>query len=282
MAVDFRTNGSSLKLRARRVVHRLLDAERAPAHTVVKAVRPSANWILFFCFLPDGIVSDDHRVTIEALKRGGRKLMIVAASSRLADVADRLEPLCDALIVKQPQGYDFSGYAIGLWHIARHSPGSDVIVLNDSVLGPITDLAALLEAQPWDLTGLTSCETRGSHIQSYAFLLRGVDMARMRHLRSVFPETRAYSKYMAVVRLQESRLANVAAKHMSVGSIWHGQDDLTVFAPVDLVKMKFPFVKKSLFAKFSHVSAEDDSAFLRCVYDDFRRDLHAGRSGDGQ
>jgi len=103
---------------------------------------------------------------------------------------------CDALLWKAMPGYDFSACTLALRHL-RHlshpSPGADVIVMNDSVFGPFTPLRPVLEISRWDLTGFTASNELTNHVQSYAFCLRGVTLARM---------------------------ARVAARAMMVGALW--------------------------------------------------------------
>jgi len=150
-------------------------------------------------------------------------------------------------------GYDFSGYTLGLLEISRNSPGADVFVMNDSVFGPFCDLREVIAQAPWDLTGFTASNQVTNHIQSYAFIIRAVNKKRMAKLSTVFFPYIALSNMSAVVALQETRLARVASRHMTVGALWYGDKkeviDPTLVRPLELLDVGFPFLKRSLLGK---------------------------------
>jgi hypothetical protein len=133
--------------------------------------------------------------------------------------------------------------------------------MNDSVFGPFSDLREVIAKAPWDLTGFTSSNQVTNHIQSYAFILRGVNKARMAKLSTVFFPYFAMSNASAVVHVQETRLARVAARHMKVGAFWYGDCneviDPTLVRPLALLDAGFPFLKRSLLSKHkSFISAD--------------------------
>lgn len=269
--INFIKNRSSALLRIRRLLHRLTDAESAPSFTILKDARPNDKWVLFFCYLPENEITYDHYHTIKNLRSKNYSLMIVAAATNPSVLEKRLSDLCELLIIKDLKGYDFSGYSIGIRHILKTSYNANILVLNDSVIGPIKDIFKLLEDSPWGLTGLTSCEIRENHIQSYAFMFKNINIDKFNKLSSVFPKNICYSRYMAVVRMQESRFARIAAKHMTVGSIWHSKDDMTVHDPLYLIEQGFPFLKKSLFSKFKGGLSEIDKNRIDNIYFDYNK-----------
>lgn len=225
-----------------------------PASATLVDVAPASRWILYFAYLPDGELTDAHRHSLRAFAAEPAKLLVVCAAPTVAAVPEELRAVADALIWKGLEGFDFSAYAIGLAQIAERSPGADVFVCNDSVLGPFAPLDPLWELARWRLTGLTASTEVEAHLQSYAFMLAGVDPQTLAALAPVMPQGRALDDYDAVVLLQETRFARVAAESMSVGALWFlPEGNPTLLAAAELLERGHPFVKRSVFGKGRHL-----------------------------
>jgi len=232
-----------------------LRAHRAPAHLRLKPVRPAPRWTVYFVYAPQGQLSDAHHFTLRRLRELGRPLLVVCAAPAASAVPGSLVDYADALYWKDLPGFDFSAYTLALGEISRLSEGADVFVMNDSVFGPFGDLPALERAARWDLSAFTASPAIENHIQSYAFLLRQVTRPLMSALRSVFIPWLAFNRFPDVVSCQETRLARVASRHMSVGALWYpgpgAPDDLPRLLPAEMVAAGFPFLKRSLLGKFA-------------------------------
>lgn len=241
-----------------RTANRVLRyASRAPASAVLKPARPAARWVVCFVYVPGAGLSAGQRFTLERLKALALPVLVVCACPRDSAVLPVLRELCDALLWKDLPGYDFSAYRLALSHLAAHSPGADVLVMNDSVYGPFSDLREVFDTAPWALTGFTASNQRAPHIQSYAFLLRDVRPSTMVWLAPVLLPGLAFNQFRQVVDLQETRFARVASRSMSVGALWFGdvQDvsDPTLARPLELLDGGFPFLKRSLLGKHQGV-----------------------------
>lgn len=227
-----------------------------PRSQAIKIAVPRARWIVYFVYLREGGLTAAHRFTLARLCCADAGLLIVCATPDPAAVPAELFENADALYWKDLPGFDFSAYTIALDEIARHSPGSDVLVLNDSVFGPLTSIDTLWTEMRWDLTGLTASGRAQNHIQSYAFMLRDWTPAKLRALRPIFPANHAFDDYRYVVAAQETRFAEVAARTMSVGALWYADArkclDPTIFAAEALMATGFPFLKRALMTKHSH------------------------------
>lgn len=74
-------------------------------------------------------------------------------------------------VIRRPNvGYDFGSWSIGLEMVPAAVTAERTILLNDSMAGPFTSLAPLLQAfdvTPVDVWGLTDSQQFGSHMQSY-------------------------------------------------------------------------------------------------------------------
>ena len=227
-----------------------------------------------FVYAPEGQLTAAQRFTIAQMRNMAGRLALICATERMENMPVAALDDADALYWKALPGYDFSAYALALADIASLSPGADVYVQNDSVLGPFGAIDALIERSPWDFTGFLANAALENHIQSYAFHVRNVGPARLAALRSVLSTRWACERWRDVVNLQETRLARVAARSMQVGSLWFAPSvDRGEFGMVDALRRKlfrgataavhdpglvhatilldqgFPFLKKSLFGK---------------------------------
>jgi lipopolysaccharide biosynthesis protein len=208
---------------------------------------------MYFMFLPDGSVTPAHRFTLKRLAALDAGLFVICALPDPNMVPRAVLDHADAVTTKGLTGYDFSAYAIGLHTIAENSPGCDLFVMNDSVFGPFADLDQEMKLAPWDFTGYTAYSLIENHVQSYAFVLKGVDQAMELALRSVLRRDFVYDRYKDVVFQQETKLARVASRQMSVGAKWYSHhrssSEPAFFCALSLLETGFPFMKKSLLRK---------------------------------
>lgn len=228
-----------------------------PAWSVISEAKPRGQWIVYFIHAPRGTLTAAHRFTLERLSLEDAGLLVVCACPADGAVLDEVRLQCDALIWKDLPGWDFSAYAIGLEQIARQSPGANVLLMNDSVLGPFRRLTPFMQEPPWRLTGFTANAGNENHIQSYALVFSQVDPGLLRALSGVLSTEWAYNSASSVILWQETRLARAACRHMTVGAWWYTDTkvigDLCLHAPAQLIEAGFPFLKRSLIGKFADV-----------------------------
>lgn len=241
-----------------------------PSFDVLKPVKPAARWFVYFIFSPSGELSMAHWLALDQFKAMQGRLLVVFAARSADLIPPAIADMADALCWKSTPGYDFSAYAIALHQIAEHSPGADVCVVNDSIFGPISDLTPFIESAPWDMTGFTAHSSPENHLQSYAFIFRQLDRAKVHALRSALSVEWSFDSISHVVALQETRLAREASRAMTVGSFWYAPEPQTVVDPVlvkpfELVRAGLPFLKKSLLGKMSGFQRLDDT--LACLRD---------------
>ena len=221
-------------------------------------VRPSTTgqWLMYFMYLPKGLLLPQHRFTLERLAAEGTRLMIVCACPPDHPILTELERQCDALYWKGLEGFDFSAYAIGLTELAQHAPGSDVLLLNDSMLGPFAPLTPFIEEAPWRLSGLSASSLEENHLQSFALIVRQLDAGFLQAVAPAISTDWCYDTSDPVILLQETRLARFANQHMSVGAFWYTDGsryvDLCLNCPEEMLHAGFPLLKRSLFGKFTH------------------------------
>lgn len=235
----------------------------APPWKRLTAPSAAGQWLLYFMYLPTGQLSLQHQFTLERLAAENARIMIVCACPPGHPVLKDLSQRCDALYWKGVEGFDFSAYAIGLTELARRAPGSDVLVLNDSMLGPFSPLTPFIEQAPWRLSGLSASSLEENHLQSFALIIRQLDAEFLQAVAPVISTDWCYNTSDPVILLQETRLARFASLHMSVGAFWYTDGsrhtDLSLNCPEEMLEAGFPLLKRSLFAKFSH-SFQDPAA----------------------
>ena len=265
----------SWRVRVRRWQARLLARRAPPRHRILVAPVPAPRWNILFLYLPAGDLDADQREILARVRAlDGRLLVVFAAPEPAPPAALRI---ADALVWKDLPGFDLSAQAIALDAIARHAPGATVYAQNDSVLGPFADIDAAVARARWDLTGFIASAAVENHLSAFAFICKEVTTARVAALAPALSTQWRYDDFDAVVRCQETRLARVAARSMTVGAFLYTPDmpairplttgrrvdiggDPTLAVPLALLDRGFPFVKRSLFGKFAAVA--DSPALL--------------------
>lgn len=243
----------SLRDRASRVVRRSSRRDGPPSREII-SVTPHSRWFVYFLYLPPGsALNPSQMFTMKRVSESGIPLLVVCACEREEDVPSIVMATAGAVIWKGLGGFDFSAYSIALHAIARASEGADVFVMNDSVFGPFCDVADLFAIGRWDLTGMTAYGAVENHIQTFAFLIKTITSDRLHDLYPVLSREHAYSDYRSVVMMQETRLARVAARTMSVGALWFSPServgDASLIAAEPLLDAGLPFIKRALFGK---------------------------------
>lgn len=261
----FEPSSASLLWKLRRNWRFARRLSARPAHQVLKPVFHASRWNIYFVFSPQGDLSSSQLYSLQALRSVGVPLLVIVATKNLETIPPDLAKLSDALVWKNLSGYDFSAYRIGLEQISQSSPGADILMMNDSVFGPFGNVEKLVAATPWRVTGFTSSAVIENHIQSYAFILKSFDAALLESLSAVMLPRHAFDRAGDVILCQEVQLARVAARHVSVGSFWHGaaRSDLDPMLnmPLELIDAGMPFLKKSLFGKMQ--SFQDSETLQR-------------------
>ena len=231
-----------------------------PATRTLVSVTPAPRWIAYFIYLPDGGLTAAHRFTQPREREADDTKLLVVCATPDGALPPELGSMVDALYWKALDGFDFSAYSLMISEVARWSAGADLLVLNDSVMGPFAPLHDLWPQMQWDLTGFTASATCENHVQSYGFFLRDVRPETIVALQEVFPSGRALDDYRRVVLQQETRFARVAHRSMSVGTLWFAPKDRcydpSLFAAVPLIEAGFPFLKRSLLTKHAGVYSE--------------------------
>ncbi len=208
---------------------------------------------------PAGCVRPDTVRYLQALKGAGFSVVLVSNSGPLtSDAMTRLRASDVSVLTRRNIGLDFGAWRMALR--ALNLPRADtnrVLLVNDSVYGPLVPLAPLLARMTpdtADLWGLTDSRERGWHVQSY-FLLAGPALLRSpvwrRFWRGVIPLP---SKRWTVGRYEIGLSRRVTAAGFQAKALFP-HDALipdgavrnpTLSAWRELLDAGFPFLKREL------------------------------------
>lgn len=113
---------------------------------------------------------------LEALRRLGFEILFVSNAPRLAEEDwRRVAPLVALMLRRRNRGHDFGAFRDAVWALGDVARFERLIIANDSVYGPLQDLAPLLarcdegDASVW---GITDSWDRQYHLQSYFLLFK--------------------------------------------------------------------------------------------------------------
>jgi len=113
---------------------------------------------------------------LAALRKAGFEIVFVSNSRRLKEDAwRRVLPYCALVLRRRNLGHDFGAFRDALGLIGDVSRLDELLLVNDSVYGPLCDLAPLLErcdpkiASVWSMT---DCWDNRYHLQSYFVLFK--------------------------------------------------------------------------------------------------------------
>lgn len=123
-----------------------------------------------------GRVHDYVFYYLECLRDVGFELVFVSNAPILrGEARDRLKPLCALILRRKNIGYDFGAYKDGIAALGDVANLDELLLANDSVYGPLTDLGAVIarcdprRAAVW---GITDNWFRRFHLQSYFLLFK--------------------------------------------------------------------------------------------------------------
>ncbi len=136
-------------------------------------VTPGSRSILcvFAHFDRDGLVDDYVVHYLSALSGLGCEIVFVSAAPGFAEAsARRVSPYCTKIVARQNRGYDFGSWRDGLACVEDPASYERLILANDSVYGPVRDLAGVFRAMDKrgvPVWGITDSLRYGRHLQSY-------------------------------------------------------------------------------------------------------------------
>lgn len=196
---------------------------------------------VFVHFDPAGEVQRYVLPYLQALQDQGLDIIFVTNSGKLTEHArTALRPLCAAILVRRNLGYDFGAMRDGLQHAAAKPETTDlVLVLNDSVYGPLTDIGPMLDRINFsqaDVWGATESYQNRYHLQSY-FIAVGPRALASKGWSSFWRSVRPVRNKLWVIVNYEVGMTRTMLKHgLSCAALYPYQDLIIRIDPSPLVK----------------------------------------------
>ncbi len=223
-----------------RCVHgALVDAANAPRVALIAHHDPASR------------LSPSTHALAGALDAAGWVPVVVSTSPGVPDPR-RLPP--SAILITRPNlGYDFGSWATALHLLPAVRDGAEVILTNDSMVGPFAPLGPLLDrAGAAEVWAVTSSLQLAPHLQSY-FLRFAPGVLAHPELERFFDGVRHLTNKVAIVRRYELGLTHAvrragltSAAGYPAGMLGVGRANPTTAAWRALMESGYPFFKRTL------------------------------------
>lgn len=232
-----------------------------PTTVPTEIIRPPPKLVgrkvcLFVSYSSVGAIKPHVAFHLKEIKKCGfaTVLMLVTDEPKLA--SSGLLPTDHALILRRNAGFDFGGWADAfrlfpdLWH------SQCVLLVNDSIFGPMTDLrptmASALDA-PADLVGLTQSIQKKFHLQSFFLLMKQAALSNP-EVQLFWDQVRNLTTKQEVIDTYEINLTSFFEKNgLKTKAIFPLKDFGIVSANpsinlwIVLLNRGFPYIKIELF-----------------------------------
>ena len=160
----------------------LLDRVRPIASEILECREGAAGWhnpgvALYAHWSPTGRISPMVVRQAATWRACGLDVVFVTSAPAQPGDLDAVAPECSLIIRRRNIGYDFASWRDALQLLtSRGRQPSEVLLANDSVLGPfkpLPPLVSMMRAGGEGWFGMTESLAGGVHLQSYAVLARG-------------------------------------------------------------------------------------------------------------
>lgn len=121
----------------------------------------------------DGLIDPYVAAAAVAYRRVADHLVLVSSSA--ATLPANLAGVVDRFIARDNVGYDFGSWRAGLHALGDPTAFGEILFVNDSVYGPLFDLAPTLSGKATaaaDAWGMVLSSARADHVQSWFFAAR--------------------------------------------------------------------------------------------------------------
>ena len=170
---------------------------------------------IFSHFDKEPIVDDYVHYYLAGLKKIASNLAFVStASLDERQVTAQLRNLCDSVIIRKNEGYDFASWQTGLLSVGDIGIFDEVILCNDSVYGPLFPLENMfteMEKIDCNFWGVTENHEGFYHLQSY-FLVFKKQVVRSKKFKNFFDSIEAETAKRNIIRKYEIGLTQTLIK----------------------------------------------------------------------
>jgi lipopolysaccharide biosynthesis protein len=171
---------------------------------------------VFVSHAPKPEIRPHVRFHIEALCVSGiRTVLVLNSNTPMGGPTTRLDA-AEGILLRANLGYDFGAWADAFRLIPDLWSAESLLLVNDSIYGPVSDLGALLsrvEAAPSDIVGLTESQEFARHLQSYFVFFKKAALSNG-ELRKLWLSIRPLTPKWEVVRNYE---VEMRARYLKCG-----------------------------------------------------------------
>ncbi len=133
----------------------------------------SNRWLIYSQFNRQGQICEYVLYALKALCDEGFRIIFVSNSIKFKpEQLTAIKPWCAKILKRRNVGYDFGAYREGILAIEDSSSIEALILMNDSVYGPLFPLRDTLDrmsSEEFDICGLTDSWEHAYHLQSYFY-----------------------------------------------------------------------------------------------------------------
>lgn len=135
------------------------------------AIQQNKKVAILCSYTPDGMCYGYHDYLKQTFTAAGFVPLIVHSAPDKGMTNESCFKSTDYYIIKRNEGYDFGSWIVGLYKIRHYLEALDeIILINDSVFGPLFDINPLLEKMrnsACDFWGIVDSYERAYHLQSF-------------------------------------------------------------------------------------------------------------------
>jgi glycosyltransferase involved in cell wall biosynthesis len=223
---------------------------------------------LFSSYDGESIVRESVYHYLRQLEMAGFDTVFISTSSSISELdLKKLAGYCIRVINRENRGYDFFSWKVGLEQYPQYRHHAGLLLANDSVHGPFFDFGDIinrLENNGANIVGMTNSCRYYPHLQSY-FLYCKSPVVLSKEFTDFFGHLKVIQLKSAVVRKYEVGFSQMLGKKFQLAALYPLEDilkqtgHLGYYEPdvdptntlwkVLVAELKFPFLKRSLYAK---------------------------------
>jgi hypothetical protein len=235
-----------------------LRAALSPHHTAVPctwlrrpALTPGSRVCLMVIFCPAGVVPEHSLRQFEAwVALPCEVVVLLVAPDPRAEIDTAPLAAACGILRRDNRGYDFGAWAAAIEMLPELAEAGELIIANDSVYGPVGDLAEymrLIDARPGDVIGPVESGHLRRHFQSFMLVFRPRALTHPA-FRRFWSGVRTGERATVVLRYELRLFETLAAAGLACTPVHRAVDhrNPTLTGWRRLLDEQFPFVKVQL------------------------------------
>ena len=209
--------------------------------------------------------SNDHTISfsvnslIEQLIENSYEVVLVSACESINELVFENNLKTKITVLRKPNyGYDFGSWSTALSQFPEILDADEVLILNDSNVGPFGPIKELLKSMaesPFDITGATDSPQIRYHLQSYIMHFKNKSLNH-EAIKDFWREIYAQDEKSSVIKAYEIGLTSCAQSNgLYVGAIFPWNlivdywENPSILGAKRLIELGFPFLKQEFVRK---------------------------------